>query len=725
MDKKSKIILMIMTGLMLVFSIVCLIYVSFNGKQKAKSLPDIPKASATDASPQDEYSEEDYDKEGQEYVDSKIKDLFTEQGFSDKKPDDKKRAVEKLLIDLLRHKWIKKVDYDDSEMMYTFEYRNGFLGGISLKEADNQYMNVGIRSNPILQLPKSDIIDGKLNVLVLYSLQNNYDSYHEDAVERLDGSIVNVSFNQNSTVDDMRKLSGYNVYILAMHGSLYNGKPALLLLEDVSYFKYWKDLYYKNIAKIQFVDGSSGYVIFSSFFKKNYSSDAFENQLIEVESCQFLGCDCKSQDIDKRFANVFLDLSAEAVIGFHNSVNVDYATDVIFGVINNLIKGMTIEEALDMVIGEYGENDGYQYPSDDKYKAYPVLMGEMEFELPDSLTIDGSDMVEDDENEENEIVPITQESMSVEEQKKLYTPIIDEYREILLYEKYEYNEDYSSNDYLSYCEHCNKAELLMAGAYRRDYNHYSFYDVDGDGILELFICDAMYTIKAGKPIGVYFGWSRNSYTTYDNSVIYNIGSSGAAYTAKNIYKYKNGELDCIASINYIENSIYYGEEELEDSLDIGPEFQLVSQEFADAKVEELTGNLIQFEDIPIIDKNELTLYAGVPIDEMPEIFNDLYDQGCTSGFGYSNGTIVFESEEDTSPVTFISIDGEGIYTIYGISYGLSYDEAVAILNKYGTEIEDFGTGKTFEMAEGRKTLTIWSMEGDTVDGISLWVDSGW
>ncbi len=716
MDKKSKIILMIMTGLMLVFSIVCLVYANLNCKQKAASLPDIPKASATDASPQNEYSEEDYDKEGQEYVDSKIQELFAEQGFSEKKQEDKKKDVEKLLIDLSLHKWIKKVDHDDSEMMYTFEYRNGFLGGISLQESDAQYMNAGIISNPVLQLPKSDAIDGKLNVLVSYSLQNNYDSYHEDAVDGLDESIVNVSFNQNCTVDDMRNLSGYNVYILALHGNYYEGKTALMVFEDVTLFKYWKDLHNKNIAKIQCVDGSRGYVIFPSFFKKNYSSDAFENQLIEVESCRFFGCDCKSQDVDKRFANVFLDLSAEAVIGFHNSVCVDYATEVIFGVINNLVNGMNIQDALDIVIDEYGDNDGYQDSSDDKYKAYPVLMGDVEFELPDSLTIAGSDMVEDDENE---ITTITQESLSVEEQKNLYAPIIDEYREIMLHE--EYKRDDSSDDYLSYCEDCNKWEVSAAGPYRREYNYYSFYDVDGDGILELFICDAMYTIKDGKPIGVYFGWSRNSYTAYDNSVIYNIGSGGAAYTTQNIYKYKNGELDCIASINYIEDAIYYGEEELEDSLDIGPEFQLVSQEFADAKVEELTGNPIQFESNPIIDKNELTLYAKVPINEMPEIFNDLYDEGCTSGFGYRNDAIVFEAEEDTSPVTFISFDGEGIYTIYGISYGMNYDEAVAILNEYGTEVEDFGTGKTFEWSEGKKTLRIWSLEGDKVDGISLWI----
>ena len=72
---------------------------------------------------------------------------------------------------------------------------------------------------------------------------------------------------------------------------------------------------------------------------------------------------------------------------------------------------------------------------------------------------------------------------------------------------------------------------------------YTFYDVDGNGIEELFIMDtsedssvwdnrilAMYSLLDGKPVLVIDGWARNRYYLLNDGTFYNEGSGGAAYT---------------------------------------------------------------------------------------------------------------------------------------------------------------------------------------------------
>ncbi len=69
---------------------------------------------------------------------------------------------------------------------------------------------------------------------------------------------------------------------------------------------------------------------------------------------------------------MFVDyLGADAVIGFRNSMNVDYATYITGYVIADMLnKGSTMETALSRATEKYGENDGEENSSRDKYKTY-------------------------------------------------------------------------------------------------------------------------------------------------------------------------------------------------------------------------------------------------------------------------------------------------------------------------------------------------------------------
>lgn len=78
---------------------------------------------------------------------------------------------------------------------------------------------------------------------------------------------------------------------------------------------------------------------------------------------------------------------------------------------------------------------------------------------------------------------------------------------------------------------------------------YAFYDVDGNGVEELFIMDTnedssvwdnrillMYSLLDGKPVLVIDGWARNRYYLLNDGTFYNEGSSGAAYTTFATYR---------------------------------------------------------------------------------------------------------------------------------------------------------------------------------------------
>lgn len=78
---------------------------------------------------------------------------------------------------------------------------------------------------------------------------------------------------------------------------------------------------------------------------------------------------------------------------------------------------------------------------------------------------------------------------------------------------------------------------------------YTFYDVDGNGIEELFIMDtsedssvwdnrilAMYSLLDGKPVLVIDGWARNRYYLLNDGTFYYEGSGGAAYTTFATYR---------------------------------------------------------------------------------------------------------------------------------------------------------------------------------------------
>jgi len=71
-------------------------------------------------------------------ADTLINDLMNSEEYKKKSDKDKKVAVENMLNELVLRKEIKNLSYDESEQLFSFEYKNGTLGGVSLKGFDDK-----------------------------------------------------------------------------------------------------------------------------------------------------------------------------------------------------------------------------------------------------------------------------------------------------------------------------------------------------------------------------------------------------------------------------------------------------------------------------------------------------------------------------------------------------------------------------------------------------------
>jgi hypothetical protein len=142
-------------------------------------------------------------------------------------------------------------------------------------------------------------------------------------------------------------------------------------------------------------------------------------------------------------------------------------------------------------------------------------------------------------------------------EEEIYEPLIQEYNTIVLTGTW--NEEVYTDEGI-----CKNSIARYAS---RPVWCYVLYDVDNNGTKELLIADkdysqiwAMYTIIDEQPVNLFYGWERNQYFLYDNELILQNASGGAAYGDICIYKIQSDSLECITSFHQRDGSIYYDAE---------------------------------------------------------------------------------------------------------------------------------------------------------------------
>lgn len=295
------------------------------------------------------------------------------------------------------------LNYDENNELFSFEYSDGSLGGVSLKQFDDE-----LNSHPVKAVSSEDdpsiytVGDG-LNAIVLNGFENT--SYRRDYYEKLESdwdsrgleTFVDVSV----TVSDLKRLTPFDVVVFAMHGSLYNNNPVLCLNQTVTSDtdKETKDdRKSKYIAKVYYPDDKCyAYWILPAFFNCYYSNDELKTSVIFSETCEFFGDDSISTTPDYTMANTLDKISSGAIIGYHNSVGADYSRNVMKTTIDTALGGGNINDALEKAKDTYGDNDNLEDKSKGKYIAYPIIVGNQnatlvdlpvkDFSIPDNMTL--------------------------------------------------------------------------------------------------------------------------------------------------------------------------------------------------------------------------------------------------------------------------------------------------------------------------------------------------
>jgi len=554
------------------------------------------------------------DDEAENSVDEAINKILDHNNFANLSETEQVDVVGEVLELMAEENLVGNVQYDDIERMYSFEYRNGTLGGVLLRSLGENtlgtgYNAVGMNAEQSVKLPilqqllyanvfakerfEKRTSDTDLDVQILYGAGEEIETYYNDVYDFWSEYDVNINYNNKCTLEDLRNMQNHDVYIITMHGARYNGQTALVLDEEVKLFAYMKDRLNKTVVKLRSIDGRYYYLVLPSFFRKNYSKTAFDNSVMAVLSCEFYGSDKEGKDIYYQYSQTFLDLSAEAVFGFRNTVYADYAVAISNNFVESLLAGNNVNEAFEQGIEKYGEKDKHLTNA-----AYPIISGNGEYRIAYRASNESEDGPSQNELSEME----------------LYEPVIEEYREIVETGEYPGYDEYCDNRVLYVDDEVTCKSSIANYAENGNWG-YLLYDVNDDDKKELLIGEisqpyvwAMYTIRNGKVVNLFYGWERNTHMVYVNGIILGHGSNGAADSKLSLYLIENEALYRIMAFYFKEDSIYLDRQDISgkpeyDDFDIN-NCEEISRELEEQLIEEVSENSdsIIFDFIPFLEE---------------------------------------------------------------------------------------------------------------------------
>lgn len=234
--------------------------------------------------------------------------------------------------------------------------------------------------------PEEKVSLGK--AMVLWSFDQKWDDssfrrpFYESLEKEWDHDGLETTVNFNTTIEDYKKLTGYDVIVFSGHGAyqkyttgifgLNKTTVSSLLLHEKSTWsknsKYSADLKAFRIGKCS-VQGGTMYAILPEFFSHYYGNSGLDGSFVFAENCEFYG---KKDNVVSKMADEIRGASSESVIGFHNSVMAEYSREFMKDYVDGLIEGKTTEDAFETSVKNNGKDD--YFTGREKYgpTAYPL-----------------------------------------------------------------------------------------------------------------------------------------------------------------------------------------------------------------------------------------------------------------------------------------------------------------------------------------------------------------
>ena len=190
---------------------------------------------------------------------------------------------------------------------------------------------------------------GSAIILNNYSASNSWNIAYDACADALTDAGFDVTSIYAFTVADFKDLQDYNSLILVnSHGNTHNGKengrPCICTDESVSDGKYSSDLKKNRIRRV-----NGKYWIEPKFFDFYYEDEKLADPIF------YLGI-CRGYANDK-LVSVLDEAGAGAALGYTASVSVAYDNAMIQTIVDRLIAGDDIEDALAYAKQEHGQQD--------------------------------------------------------------------------------------------------------------------------------------------------------------------------------------------------------------------------------------------------------------------------------------------------------------------------------------------------------------------------------
>lgn len=328
-------------------------------------------------------------------VDSELSNTMSKNSFKELSEIEKSQKIENVLKNLEDMGYVKKKSstYDANTGNYSFKYSNGITGAAMLNDYSDDVngRNLGVDKNKQdmkINTSASQTTSSSAEAIFLHSFGESYfrNEFYKKTKTEWDSKGVNTEINKEVTVEKLKNIDEkYEIVCFSGHGSTLNNSSVMCteeIVNDENRQKYTADLNKERIAIVTTTTGETEYWVFPTLFEHYYSSDSFTNSFIFSECCEFFGFD---DQYDEDFANVFIELGAKAVVGYHNSVYAEYSRNFIKKCVDELIAGKTITEAFNLAIKKYGAKDRTT-----KDPATPNLRGRKEAKLVENGLINGS-----------------------------------------------------------------------------------------------------------------------------------------------------------------------------------------------------------------------------------------------------------------------------------------------------------------------------------------------
>ncbi len=250
---------------------------------------------------------------------------------------------------------IKNLVYYKQGYMYTWEYtETGIKGGKIIYDDGGYTKSSGTPYTASLKGNSS----AAGNVAVLSSFDKKGCSYNDMASDLKDAGF-NVDVTYNVGVAAFKNLAKYDSLILIdSHGQYYTDASGVSMpvicsqtATDALRKSFSADLKDKRIYDVQLTDGTNAFWIAPKFFDVHYSNNKLNDPIVHLGLCR--------GRVDNNMVDSWVGAGASSAIGYDASVSFTYDTALATDIVEQLIGGMSVQDALNHAKQEVAARDWY------------------------------------------------------------------------------------------------------------------------------------------------------------------------------------------------------------------------------------------------------------------------------------------------------------------------------------------------------------------------------